>query len=691
MALHRAGRLEDAAGGYEGVLELDPDNFDALHFLGVVALQTGDAQRAIEWLLRARNVEPNAFPAIHQLGVAYLAVGRLDDAAREFAQAAELAPNYTPTHESLANLRHRQGRLHDAATEFTIVARLQPDSAAAQNNLGTVLGQLGQYDEALACFERSLAIDPQNTIALSNSAAVLVKLGRPSEAILPFRLLIAQSPTDANACYTAGFLFYEQGLRVEAQDAFAMALARDPQYVEARWAHAIAELPLAYGPDEDPAAYRERFADAVNRLDQWFDASRAPAGHRAVGNQQPFYLAFHEVDNRPLLSRFGDLCARLMQLEYPDAVRPSRRAGPAAHVRVAIASAYFHDQSVWTALVRGWCAHLDPRRVEVHLLHTGTVDDAQTAIARAQAASFQMGLGGVSQWVDALRKLDPDVLLYPEIGMDTMCTKLASLRLAPVQAVSWGHPETTGLPSIDYFLSAELFEPPGGAGHYRERLIALPNLGCYYEPLAPEDTNSRWDALEIDEDSPRLICAGSPYKYFPAHDLVLVEIARRLGRCQFLFFDDRAPHLSRQVEARLMRAFGRHGLDAARFVRFLPRQARPDFFALMRRSDVYLDTIGFSGFNTAIQAVECGLPVVTWEGRFMRGRLGAGVMRRLGLDELVVHDAKTYVDMAARLCSDPDYRRDVGRRMASHSPILYRDPVPVRALEDFLVGAVSRS
>ncbi len=135
--------------------------------------------------------------------------------------------------------------------------------------------------------------------------------------------------------------------------------------------------------------------------------------------------------------------------------------------------------------MRGWCTHLDRDRIELHLIHTGIVTDAETALARAQAASFCTSLSGLTEWVDAIEAREFDVLLYPEIGMDATCTKLASLRLAPVQIAAWGHPETTGLPTIDYFLSAELFEPEGSARYYRERLVKLPNLGCYCEPLTP--------------------------------------------------------------------------------------------------------------------------------------------------------------------------------------------------------------
>ncbi len=328
MVKHRAGQLAAATAGYESVLALDPANFDAQHFLGVIALQSGNAQQAIDWLLRALDAQPNAHPAVHQLGIAYIAVGRIAEAATQFARATTLAPDYAPARESLARLLFEEGRLEEAADQFGIAMRLLPNSATAHANLGTTLGQLGRYGDALACYERALAIEPQHPDALLNCAQVLVRLGRLVDAVDRYRTLLAQQPQSANIYYQAGFLFYSQGLRAEAQLALAQALNVDPEHLEARWAAAIAELPLAYGPDEVPAQFRDRFADSITRLDDWFDERRTPLGYRVVGNQQPFYLAFHAQDNVSLLTRYGDLCARLMRAWHPGVSVRSRR--PAA-------------------------------------------------------------------------------------------------------------------------------------------------------------------------------------------------------------------------------------------------------------------------------------------------------------------------------------------------------------------------
>ena len=117
----------------------------------------------------------------------------------------------------------------------------------------------------------------------------------------------------------------------------------------------------------------------------------------------------------------------------------------------------------------------------------------------------------------------------------------------------------------------------------------------------------------------------------------------------------------------------------------LPWQHKPAFYGLMQRADLMLDTIGFSGFNTAMQAVECGLPIVTREGRFMRGRFAGGILESMRLGELVAADENAYVELAVRLAADPSRRRELKGRIEAERGALFDDVGTVRELEEHLL------
>jgi predicted O-linked N-acetylglucosamine transferase (SPINDLY family) len=570
-------------------------------------------------------------------------------AGRHFAEGTRLA---------------QSGELPAAVEQLRRAVKLKPDYAEAHFNLGSACRDLGDLEGALAAYRRAAALRPDAADPLLAAGAVLNELRRPQEAVEPLTRALALNRNLAEAHHELGNAHTALGNWREALEHFRSALALFPQRAESRWAAAMAQIPAIYASSEDVDERRGAFAADLAALEQW--AAAAPEGaHRAVAVHQPFYLAYQEVSNRELLERYGRICAQLMgrwQRAAGLSVGPRPAQTPR---RVGIVSAHIRDHSVWNALARGWLEELDPERYEVHLFHLGAAQDAQTRRAASQAARFHPGPRSFERWARAIRDAELDVLIYPEIGMDATTAKLASMRLAPAQATSWGHPETSGLPTMDYFLSAAGLEPPQAQAHYSEKLVLLPNLGCYLRRPEKEVAAE----LPAGLSRPLLVCPGTPFKYAPQHDRVLVEIARRVPGARLVFFTGNPPALSEKLAQRLRHA----GLD---FV-MLPWLSGEKFRALLAGADVYLDTIGFSGFNTALQAVESGVPVVTREGRFLRGRLASGILRRIGADELVAADEEAYIELAVRLANSP-------RKLQGSRERLYEDAAPIAALREFL-------
>jgi predicted O-linked N-acetylglucosamine transferase (SPINDLY family) len=181
-----------------------------------------------------------------------------------------------------------------------------------------------------------------------------------------------------------------------------------------------------------------------------------------------------------------------------------------------------------------------------------------------------------------------------------------------------------------------------------------------------------------------LLCAGSPSKYNPNNDFVFVEIAKRLGQFQFIFcnFDNNLTALLRE---RLGLAFANAQLDANQFLHFIPFLKKEEFYGLMQKADLYLDTIGFSGFNTAIQAIACGLPVVTVEGTRMRGRLASAILSHAGLQGLVSESNEGYIDLVVDLIQNQALLQSYRDKITQSKALLFNDLEPIRALEDFLI------
>jgi len=697
---------------------------DVWYLKGMAEAQLNALDEAVESLGRVLLLAPNDAVTHYNLARIRRAQGRVDEAVANYREALRIQPNLPEAHNNLAELLHEQMQIEEAETHYREALRLKsgfpeawyglglvlearrdlagareaykqalqrrPEFAEAYNNLGNVLKQLGDNYDALRAYEQAVEIDPQLTVARRNVALLLQESGRPLEAAAAYQKVLEVQPDLAEAHYGLGNALKDMGVAAGALACYARALELHPNYAEARWAQAMSQLPLVAHDEAEIARGRVAFDAELAALERWCEKREPETLSRAVGTQQPFYLAYQDGNHRERLARYGTLSTLLASTWQAALGTPMLRREKRTECRIGIVSAHVRKHSVWHAILKGWLQHLDRSRIEVLLFHVGTTQDVETALAKTMVTQYINGKFDHIEWARLILDHQLDLLIYPEIGMDPITAKLASMRLAHVQAAAWGHPITTGLPTMDYFLSAEALEPPRADEHYTERLIRLPGLGCCYSPTQSEVVQIDLASLDIHEDVPLFVCAGNPFKYVPRHDALFVEIARRLGECQFVFFVPhlRAHELMGRVRTRMTRAFSAAGLDLGEYAVFVPWQSRPQFAGLMQQADVYLDTVGFSGFVTAMLAIECALPMVAWEGHFLRGRLASGILRRIGLDELVADTDKAYVEKAVHLARDANYRSEVRERIIAARQALYNDTTPVHALEGFLLDAI---
>jgi protein O-GlcNAc transferase len=338
--------------------------------------------------------------------------------------------------------------------------------------------------------------------------------------------------------------------------------------------------------------------------------------------------------------------------------------------------------------LKGWLSGLDTERFQIFGYHLGDKIDDETAIAESLCHRFVQGLPRLESWAETIRGDRLHVLITPGIGLDTITTRLAGLRLAPVQATSWGHPNTTGLPSVDHYLSAALMEPENGDEHYTERLVRLPNLSIAYEPpiLAPAEMSRA--ELGVPQDAILYWCCQTLFKYLPRYDWIFPHIAAAVPQACFLFVEyGRTAAVTAVFRERLAAAFAAFGLDAARHCRFVPPLSMARFGAVGRVADVFLDALGWSGCNTTLEALANDLPVVTMAGDLMRGRHGAAILTMLGMPDMIAATPEEFTDLAIRLGSDPQLRADLRLRIARDKHRLYRDQSAVEGLARYLEDA----
>ena len=634
--------------------------------------------------------EPGDRPAMAALAEALGAEGRFADAHAWIERAvADAAPPaaWVGRHGILLA---RQGRFADAVERIEAALAEGPDDAALRWELGRALERLGRVAAAIAQYRRALALAPDHPGVLASLGAALWTNRESEPAIAALARAVELRPDWIPVRDSLANARHHIGEWDEAERIFDETLRLRPDDLTTRLNACMARLRVIYADPAERDRSRAAYVRDLHALARLPLPGSVDEVLRVLGARKPLLLAYQGGVDRDLQAIYGGLVCRAVAARHPEfaTLPPPLPPAPGERIRVGILSAFFRHHSNWKMRLRAWLEDLDRDRFEVRAYFTGEGADDETERARTLADGFLEGNRPIADWARRIRADRLHVLLVPEIGMNSATMQLAGLRLAPVQASSWGHPQTSGMPTVDDFLSSAMMEPPDGDDHYTERLVRLPGLSCRPIPVVREPALVTRAELGVGDADILYWCCQSLYKYLPEYDDVFPRIAARLPAARFLFLGHPdGPKVEVAFQARIGRAFAAFGLDAAVHCRFLGRQSSERFAGCAAAADVFLDSIGWSGCNSTIEGMAVDLPVVTWPGQTMRARHSDAILRLAGIERTIVDSRQGYVDMAVRIGADADFRRDLRAEVAARKHRIFEDRSYLPGLEAYLVAA----
>jgi protein O-GlcNAc transferase len=718
VSLFKLNRLEESIAEFDKVLLRQPNNVAALNERASVLAGAKKYEAALASVERALSYYPQYAEAHLNKGHVCALQGRHDDALASYDRALALNANLVDAWVGRGNVFRESKRYVDALAAYKRALELSPDLIEAWLGRGNVLCETKRYvealaaygkvltlkpslaeawlgranalcesmhcDDALAAYDKALAHNPNLAEAWLGRANALYKSKHCDDALAAYDKALAHNPNLAEAWLGRGAALCELNLVENATADFARALAIKPDCAEARFASCFAALPILYTDEGEivqrRTAYEQELRALLNDVDSGSVQGDLP---NAIGFKLPFFLTYQGFNDISLQTLYGSLVTRVMERQYPPVSLPLPPT-PNELVRVGIVSNFFYGHSNWKVPIRGWISQLDRNRFKIFGYHTGTVRDAETDVAAAMCDRFVHGALTPSGWREEILADAPHVLIYPGLLMDSMSIGLAAQRLAPVQCNSWGHPETSGIPTLDYYLSSDLMEPPDAEQHYSERLIRLPNLSVYYEPVDVQTASMSRAELGLLSNAAVFWCGQRLFKYLPQFDQVFPQIVEQAPHCQFIFLRHETAPVSDLFWKRLDRAFASSGLSASDYCVLLPRLNHSQFFAAMGQCDVFLDSIGWSGCNSTLESLPHNLPIVTLPGSLMRGRHSSAILQMMGITDTIADSVQDYVAIAARLANRPDERKALSRKISETKHRVYRDRACISALEEFL-------
>jgi protein O-GlcNAc transferase len=589
--------------------------------------QLREAQRLYEQILR---VNPRHFDALRMMG--RLAVqGRNPKAAIDlYNQALEVYPNHIETLSALANTLLDLGYPAAAAAPLANLTQIDPKSAEAHNNLGHAMSMTGDQASALACFDAALILRPDYVVALVNRGTALRALGRHSEALESLERALALQPNSPS-------------------------------------------LPALIASIRSSLCDWRDWHTTLQTL-----RDRVAAGQLA-GPTLPFLTLF---DDPALQRKVAETWSANFAPLNPALGEPKRRQNR-SKIRIGYFSADLHEHAT---------AHLIAEMLELHDKDAFEILAFSYGPDIRDPMRIRLARSGV-EFMDVRRLSDLDLCrLAREKAIDIAVDLkghtagarpgLFALRPAPICISYLGYPGTMGAPYVDYLIADASLISAEDEQHYHERVLRLPNsyqINDRQRKIAASATSRV--ALREQEGLPTegfvFACFNNHYKITPAVFDSWMRILQGVDG-SVLWLAGGHP----QAEENLRREATHRNVDPTRLV-FAGRRPNPEHLARHAAADLALDCWPYNAHTTASDALWAGLPMITYAGKSFASRVGASLLRAVGLAELVTESANEFEALALTLARDEAQLANIRRRLgvgnASHP--LFDAPTTTRAIE----------
>jgi len=595
------------------------------------------------WLRKALKIKPDSAEAYNNLGNTMQSMGLLEDARVCYCQALEIKQEYAEASNNLGVMNQSMGRLQEAKANFNWALQHRPHYSEAMGNLGITLKNMGCFKEAEDSYCSALKIKPDSAEVLNNLAAMLQELGRLDEAETCYKQSIALKPNNR--------------IRVACD----------------------LMLPPIMGTKDEVLASRARFEENLDRL----IAEGVMLEDQAEASfETNFYLAYHGLNDKGLQQKVAGFYEKACPSLLYTAPHCTINRDTGSKLRIGFLSKYIFKHSV--SICYNWIIeHLGKNEnYEIMLIsnHDHQEQSAQQMYRNFVGRHIHLP-NNLFRARAIIAEQELDILVYLDIGMDPMSFSLAFARLARIQCVLPGHPVTTGIRNIDYYVSFELSEPADAEMHYSEKLVCLPFGMFYFErPVLPATFKSRKE-LGLPEEGRIYSCPMVLQKIHPDFDEAIARILQLDDDGYVIMFQDRMRTTWMEL---LEKRFDRTIPDNVRNrVKFLPWvQDNFDFLGIIAASDVILDPFHFGVGSTLIATFAVGTPLVTCPGEFMRGRVGLLHCTLLDILECVATDTEDYVQKAVAIATDQSLRKRIRTKILEKNHIFFENQQGIKDAED---------
>ena len=679
---HQKNNLQVAEKLYKETLKTNPNHIETIFLLGSLSAQTNNFDKAKKFFQKAIQINPNHVNAHNNLGNALKELGEYRKAIGCYEKAIQINPNYAKAHYNLGIVFKELGEQKKAIDCYQKAIQINPNHVNAHNNLGMELKELGEYRKAIGCYEKAIQVNPNHVEAHNNLGIVLNELGEHQKAISCCEKAIQIQPNYVNARNNLGLILSELGEHQKAISCYEKAIHIEPNNLTSHWL-SMNTFPIIYENLKEINHYRKRFENGIKKINQLLDTQLQYTKKQlinAINSSTNFYLHYQGGDVLELQKHYAHLVERITHKIYQEFHKEIKIKQSIAFIKIGFISSFFTNHSV-SKMYKNLIQKLDQKFFKRFVYYADNKFDHITNEIKQDADHF-FSHTDVDQLINQISKDNLDVLLYLDIGMSPRIQILSSLRLAPIQCNTYGHPVTSGFKNIDYYFSSELMESQNSQKHYSEKLISLPGIGINYD--SPNLSIIKKPNILNKSNATIFLNLQSLFKLLPQDDHIYLDILKKHSNCCFWFLQGEKNSITSIFKERISKLFQKEGHAFEKYSYFHPRCGSEEFLGLIEESDIILDSFNWSGGNTSLEAISLNKPIVTCPSGFMRGRYTYAILKILDIEETIASSKKEYIEIAVKLASDINFRNFIVNKIKKHKNKLFNDDKPVRFFEDVI-------
>ena len=657
--------------------------------LGNIYLAQGNAEKSIEFLLKASELAPNIAEIFNNLSNAYLSMNDYDQAKTSAMESIKINNCFPEAWVTLANINLKLEKTTAAIEALDKALKLNPKMYAALINLGNIYFDINKLDQSRELFEKAIKINSASIEAYNGLGLILNKLGKIDEAIKNFNIAIQIDSKNINVLGNLAAAHTKNDNSEEAIILYRNALAYEPNNIDlltnfafvlqtiGRSVEANLNFKRAFSLNTKNNSLIPYLIHSELELCNWenYNSNMDTLLTLANNNSQevipPFALANSLANPQ---TRFN--VARRYSINIEKNISSNKKIFNHINkknrlntkLRIGYISPDLRDHSLGQSFQAIIKSH-NKDKYDIHGFSTRITNDKLSNVIKSYFGNFHnISYKSAIEAAKTIYEQKIDVLIDLAGHTKNNSLEILAFRPAPVQAHYLGYGSTIGSDNIDWLITDNVHTPIELYKFCSESLILLPNSFMSAEYLKIKNINVSRKNENLPQKSIVFANFNSTSKFDPKSFKCWMKILKNVPKSVLWL-----KQTSDLTEKNLVKEAEMLGIAANRLI-FAERKSRIEHIARLGLADICFDTFLHNGGVTTIDALNAGVPVISLKGTNHTERTGASILSAAGLHECIKINESEYT----KFCIDLGLQKPMINELKKK----IKDIVPKSALFD---------